>query len=176
MKMSNYEFQLTFALPARDADPDQFVDTLYEAGCDDATIGVGRVGQIGLMFNREAASAKDAIQSAIDDVLKGIPGARLIEAAPDYVGLTEAADIAGFSRQNMRSLMIKDLASFPIAVHGGKPAVYHLIEVLQWFKDIRRIDIGEPLLEISSVTRQVNLTKELRRLSESAREDIAHAL
>jgi len=162
--MTTYQFSLTFTLPSANEDPDIHVDALYEAGCDDATIGVGRHGYIALDFDREAASASAAIESALRNVRKAIPEAKLVEASPDYVGLTEAADIAGFTRQNMRKLALKGASSFPVAVHSGNPAVYHLHAVLKWFKDVRKMAVSKDLVEISAVTRQVNLAKELSQL------------
>ena len=141
-----------------------YVEALYEAGCDDATIGIGRHGYIALDFDRDAASANAAVESALRDVRKAIPAAKLVEASPDYVGLTEAADIAGFTRQNMRKLMLKGAGSFPVAVHAGNPAVYHLHAVLKWFKDVRKMAVRKDLVDISAVTRQVNLAKELSQL------------
>ncbi len=162
--MTTYGFSLLFTLPAEDEDPDIHVEALYEAGCADATIGIGKLGMIALDFDRDAASAHAAIESAMRDVRKVIPKAKLVEASPDYVGLTEAAEIAGFSRQNMRKLMLKDTNSFPVAVHIGNPAVYHLDAVLKWFKDVRKIAVRDDLVEISTVTRQINLAKELSQL------------
>ncbi len=162
--MTNFQFSLIFALPTAEESPDVYVDALYEAGCDDATIGIGRHGYIALDFDREAATASAAVESALRDVRKAIPAAKLIEASPDYVGLTEAADIAGFTRQNMRKLMLKGAASFPAAVHAGNPAVYHLHAVLKWFKDVRKMSVRKDLVEISAVTRQVNVAKELSQL------------
>ena len=162
--MTNYEFSLIFTLPRQDEDPDNYVEALYEAGCADSTIGIGRLGMIALDFDRDAASAYAAIKSAIRDVRKVIPGAKLIEASPDFVGLTEAAEIAGFSRQNMRKLALKDTTSFPVAVHAGNPTVYHLHSVLKWFQDVRKIAVPDWLVEMSAVTQQVNIAKELSLL------------
>ena len=64
----------------------------------------------------------------------------------------------------MRKLMLKETASFPAAVHAGNPAIYHLHAVLKWFKDVRKMDVRKDLVEISAVTRQVNLAKELSQL------------
>jgi hypothetical protein len=163
--MTTYEFSLIFQLPSAEEDPGAYVEALYEAGCDDSTIGIGRKGLIALDFDREASSANVAVESALRDVRKAIPNAKLIEASPDYVGLTEVADIAGFTRQNMRKLMLKGAASFPVAVHAGNPSVYHLDAVLKWFSDVRKIDVRNELIEISAATRRVNLAKELSQIS-----------
>src|SRR5690606_34686528 len=97
--MSEYEFTLKFRLPDASADPGQFIGALAEAGCDDAAVGIGQQGRIALDFTREAASALDAIISAIQAVKAAIPGAELIEASPDFVGLADVADLIGCTRQ-----------------------------------------------------------------------------
>lgn len=48
---------------------DDVVDRLYEAGCDDATIG-SRDGSAFIEFARESKSLEDAIRSAINSVKK----------------------------------------------------------------------------------------------------------
>lgn len=104
--MHEYEFTLKFRLPDASADPEQFIDALAEAGCDDAAVGVGQQGRIALAFTRKAASASEAIVSAVQEVRGAIPGVELVEASPDFVGLTDVADLVGCSRQNIRKLMI----------------------------------------------------------------------
>ena len=78
--VETYNFELSFKLPGVDADGEQYLDALYEAGCDDAMIGIGRKGFIGADFSRESASIELAVESAIRNVEKAIPGARLIDA------------------------------------------------------------------------------------------------
>src|SRR5439155_384770 len=82
------------------------IERLGAAGCDDALVGIGQPGRIALEFTREAHSAEAALVSALTDVKRAIPSARLIEAAPDFVGLTDVAEVVGMTRQNMRKLMI----------------------------------------------------------------------
>ena len=55
--MSVYEFELIFSLVAPFGDPDDIVNALFEAGCDDAIVGVGKRDRIALSFSRDAASA-----------------------------------------------------------------------------------------------------------------------
>src|ERR1700722_20402390 len=85
--VNSYTFMLTFSLPARGADPSQYLDALYEAGCDDASVGIGQHGVIGLDFTRSASSAEEALCSAIRSAQTAIPGAILVQAGPDLVGL-----------------------------------------------------------------------------------------
>ena len=83
--MKEYDFTLKFDLPDPGENPERYVDSLYEAGCSDASVGIGQVGRIGLNFIREASSAFDAVSSAISDVKKAIPNARLIEVTPSLM-------------------------------------------------------------------------------------------
>jgi hypothetical protein len=46
---------------------DSLANALYEAGCDDATVG-SSAGLVRVSFSREAAGLQDAIQSAVRDV------------------------------------------------------------------------------------------------------------
>ena len=162
--MNQYDFTLSFALPQKDVDPEVFVEQLYGDGCDDALIGIGQHGRIALDFTREASSAGEAVLSALSDVQRVIPGARLVEASPDLVGLTDIANLLGFSRQYMRKLVLKNGPECPLPVHEGKPAIWRLATVLAWFNEqqIRKID--EALLGISRINMQCNLFKESAEL------------
>lgn len=162
--MSEYEFRLKFRLPDANVDPGHFVDALAEAGCDDALVGVGQQGRIALDFTREAHTAFNAIVSAVRNVKKAIPGAQLVEASPDFVGLSDVAEIAGFSRQNMRKLMISNVATFPAAVHEGTPSIWHLASVLSWLREDQKRDVDVVLLEVAQTTMRLNIANETRRL------------
>ena len=159
--MKDYDFILKFELPDHDTDPEQFVDALYESGCDDASVGIGQQGRIALNFTRQSESALDAISSAIYDVKKAIPGVKLIEALPDLVGLTDIADVLGFSRQNMRKIAVNNKSVFPTPFHEGSVALWHLFKVLQWIKASRSYDIDDSLIEISGINMQVNLARQM---------------
>ena len=74
-------FTLNYELTSDESDMDTLVERLAEEGCDDALVGVGQPGRLALEFVREAASAHDAIEGAIEDVRRAVPNARLIEAA-----------------------------------------------------------------------------------------------
>ncbi|MDU6389703.1 MAG: DNA-binding protein, partial [Pantoea sp.] len=117
-----YIFTLRFQLPKPLLSEEQLLQRLIEAGCDDALVGSGVPGKVALEFTREAPSAKRAVLSAIQEVQSAVPDAQLIEAAPDFVGLTDVADIIGVSRQNMRKLMLSHSPHFPPPVHDGKTA------------------------------------------------------
>lgn len=160
-----FTFNLNFQLSDNDTHPEQLVESLGAAGCDDAVVGIGQAGRIALEFIRDAESALSAITSAIIDVQGAIPSARLIEAGPDLVGLTEIADVVGVSRQNMRKLALTHSATFPMPVHEGSSALWHLIDVLGWM--VNRSDayqLAPGTLEMASVTKQLNLAKQVQQL------------
>jgi hypothetical protein len=69
-----HTFTLQVQLPPGNSDPRQYLDALFEAGCDDATIGVGRPGVIALDFVRDAPTLDDAMATSIADVKRAIPG------------------------------------------------------------------------------------------------------
>ena len=167
-----YTFTLKYQLADDDRDPDALVERLSEAGCDDALVGIGQPGRLALEFTREADSADAAVRSALADVRSAVPSARLIEVAPDLVGLTDVADIVGVSRQNMRKLMLAHPGSFPAPVHEGSASIWHLADVLAWLQAKGSYALAMDVLEVACVALQVNVAKEGRRLSRSASEEL----
>jgi predicted DNA-binding transcriptional regulator AlpA len=169
--MAEFDFTLRFQLPGAAIDPDELARRLLEAGCDDALLGIGLPGRIALHFTRDASSAHAAIAGAISDVRRAVPGAILVEACPDLVGLTDVADLVGVSRQNLRGLMLRHPATFPVPVHEGNPSIWHLAAILQWLADRAGYEIDEHTLEIARATMQVNIAREALHLSDKARRE-----
>ena len=77
----HYDFTLRFQLSGQDGDAEQVVQRLGEGAGRDALVGTGVPGQIAMLFTRCAATELEAIQSAINDVLKALPGAALLPNA-----------------------------------------------------------------------------------------------
>lgn len=154
-----YTFTLKYQLAADDRDAAAVVERLGAAGCDDALVGTGVAGRIALAFTREAASAEAALQSALANVSHALPGARLTEAGPDYVGLSDVADILDMSRQNLRKLMLTHPASFPPPVHEGSTSIWRLADLLTWFAQ-RGYTLPLAVVEAAGAARQVNLAKD----------------
>lgn len=161
--MMIYEFTLKFAVPG-EIDMETLETRLFETGCDDALIGVGQKGRLALEFSREAVSAQEALTSAMADVKRAIPEARLIEVGPDLVGVTDIAELLDFTRQNMRKLLQSHLATFPLPLHEGRAALWHLSEVLDWFQTQQRRKIDEALREVARASMQANVARESRRV------------
>lgn len=156
-----YSFTLKYQLAQRDAHHDELVERLGAAGCDDALVGIGQPGRIALAFVREADSARAALLGALAEVKQAIPSAKLIEAAPDFVGLTDVADAVGVSRQNMRKLMVNHATSFPTPVHEGNASIWHLAEVMSWLQARGTYNVDASMLEVAQSAMQVNLAKEV---------------
>jgi hypothetical protein len=163
--MSEYEFTLKFNLQHSLVDPSVYVEQLYENGCDDALIGIGAKGYIALDFIREASSAYAAVSSAITDVKNVIPQANLIEATPDFVGLTDAAKILGCSRQNIRNLLVKDQSKSPLPVYEGTPSIWHLADILIWLREEKTYSIDDSLLEIAKINMNFNVARSWQKVA-----------
>ena len=160
--MMEYNFTLKYRLSDEDRDADALVERLGEAGCTDALVGIGIVGRLALEFTREAESAQIAVRSALEEVRAAIPSAELVEVLPDFVGLTDVAEIVGVSRQGMRKLMLTN-GDFPLPVHEGSASVWHLADVLAWLDGRKGYKPDRILRETASAALEVNVAKEARR-------------
>jgi predicted DNA-binding transcriptional regulator AlpA len=156
--MQEYEFTLKFKLSDSNVDPGIYLEPLYESGCDDALIGIGKKGYIALNFIREADSAFEAISRAIEEVHRVIPGAEIVEASPDFAGVTDIAKLLGCTRQNINKLLSKENSSPPPALYGGAQSIWHLAEILTWLFE-QNYPIEESLLDTAITTMNLNLAK-----------------
>ena len=167
-----YIFTLKYQLTEHDNDPDALVERLGEAGCDDALVGIGQTGRLALEFTREAESAQVAVRSALADVKRAIPSAKVVEAVPDFVGLTDVAEMVGVSRQAMRKLMLSHAATFPAPVHEGSASIWHLAEVLGWLEEKGGYALERKMLETARAALEVNLAREVGRLPVAAAREL----
>jgi len=169
--MNSYTFVLNFTLPGGKDDPEQYLDALYESGCDDAAVGIGQFGMIGLDFTRAARCADDAIRSAVENVRTAIPGAALVQAGPDLVGLTQMAEVFGFSRQNMRKYATGQSGApeaFPPPVVLGDPSLWHLAEIVAWLRLNTAVQPPDDVLEVSKAAAKLNFEVRRERLKNIA--------
>jgi len=164
--MSEYEFTLKFAIPSG-LDRETLEARLFEAGCDDTLLGTAQPGRMALRFARAAASAQQAVDSALRDVRVGVPQARLVEAEPDLVGVSDIAELFAFSRQNMRKLVQSHPESFPLPLHEGRSALWHLADVLEWFEAHQARTVDPTLREVARASLAVNAAREAGRLARS---------
>ena len=91
MTETEFEFDLVCALP-EDTEEGAILDALYEAGCDDAVVGLGASSLVGLGFTRTGKDPEVVISATVKQVMAGLPdGAKLREVRPDPVSLADVA-------------------------------------------------------------------------------------
>jgi predicted DNA-binding transcriptional regulator AlpA len=161
--MKTYEFGLLFDLKNDNINPDIYVDSLYDSGCDDALLAIGRKGSILLDFTRTANSAYQAIYSAIQNVKSVIPSAELIHISPDIVGVKELSLILECSKQNIQKYLTKK--DFPKPLYSTSQPIWYLDEVLEWFLSHQEQGqkIDDNLLDIARLARSINLSLENKK-------------
>lgn len=163
--MNEYEFTLRYRLAEPKENPESYLNSLVEAGCDDALVGIGRNGRVALNFTRQANSAFEAISSAISDVQQAIPTATLIEAAPDFVGVTDLAELFGVSRQYMKKFIDSKGVEFPEPLHEGRPTLWHLSDVLEWSITNESRHIQSEVSDVARVNMQLNVSRTCSKLT-----------
>lgn len=167
IKMKEYEFTLAFKLPDNAKNPENHLDALFEAGCDDALVGTGEYGYISLDFTREAEDSIEAIRNAFNDVIKAIPGATFEKASPDLVNLSDTASILGVSRQYVTKIYAENKENFPRAVYSGKTSLWHMSDVMTFLleqnksKDLSKIEESRDLSTIAMLLNLANSMTEV---------------
>lgn len=122
-----YEFDIVVSLPKGADDEDVILDALFEAGCDDAVVGLGASGLVGLGFTRVGVDAELVISEAVKQVLAALPtGSQLREVKPDLVSL---ADVAARLQVTRQALQKRDM---PPPSLGG---LYRASEMLPALED-----------------------------------------
>jgi hypothetical protein len=132
----NHTFTLVLASPR--TSNASLEDAVFEAGCDDAALGV-RGDTVYLEFDRGAATLLEATMSAIRDVQR-IPGVRVAHVEPDE--LVTGADIArrtGRSRESVRLLAegSRGPGGFPRPLSGAsgrRIRLWRWSEVVEWIE------------------------------------------
>ncbi len=131
------EFDFTLLLSGISDFTDEQIESLYEAGCDDATVAQ-RHGRVYVTFSRHAVSAVEAIVSAIENVKKSDIGASVQRV--DTCNLVTQAEIArriGRSRELVSKYATgeRGAGGFPAPacnIVEGKP-LWYWCEVAYWF-------------------------------------------
>jgi hypothetical protein len=133
--MSTHHFTLIVEAP--DLQEDSRLNTLFEAGCDDAT--VGRVGAVQYLdFDREAESFAAAVLEATKAIEAASVGARVVHLEPDdLVTMAEIAERTGRTRESVRLLIRgrRGPGGFPApATHfKSRQRMWRWQEVAAWF-------------------------------------------
>ena len=173
--MNTYDF--TLIVEGTDFLDDDIVNAVYEAGCDDATVGVS-VGVPCADFAREAPSLEEAALSAIADI-ESVDGIEVIRIAD--AGLVSIADIAertGRTRESVRLLVEgkRGPGGFPAPVtdpRRRRHRLWYWPEVARWLEST---GIGRADGDREQILAAINAWLELRRLRKTVEPERWEAL
>lgn len=173
----------TLFVEGLDVTSDAHIDALHEAGCDDATFGV-RDGAAYAIFDREAGGFGDALRSAIGDLLRALPQARVVRIEPDdLVTMATIARRCGRTRESIRLLANEDRGPGgfppPVAYVDERTRLWHWPDVARWLNEHRKAGI-EIDTEAADLVAAMNAAFDLRdhsgRLQPSDRTLVSKAL
>ncbi len=112
--MAEIEFELIFALPKGQHEAFDLMDAVFEAGFEDAIVGTGVNGMLGVALEAESDRAEDAILDAARAIQMQLPaGSILREVRPDLVSLADVAKRLDVTRQSLQK------RKMPPASQGG---------------------------------------------------------
>ncbi|SHG69208.1 hypothetical protein [Marivita hallyeonensis] len=101
--MAEIEFELIFALPEGEHDAFDLMDAVFEAGFEDAIVGTGVPGMLGVAMEAANERAEDAILNAARAIHNHLPaGTVLREVRPDLVSLADVAKRLDVTRQSLQ--------------------------------------------------------------------------
>lgn len=130
------EHEFTLVLDGIQDYDERVEDALFEAGCDDATLG-RRNGRVFLTFARTAPSLRKAVLSAVRDIRKASIGATVLRV--DLCNLVTQAEIArhiGRTRQLVHQYITgaRGPGGFPAPVcpASAEAPLWYWCEVAQW--------------------------------------------
>jgi len=149
-----FEFDLVFSLPKGSANEDALLDALFEAGCDDAVVGLGAPGLTAVSLERAGDNAEAVISEAATQVLNALPeGAELREVRPDLVSQADVAARLGVTRQALQK------RELPAPAVGG---LYRMSELYPRLVESRRgklaakVDAARAWFEASHGAQRIN--------------------
>jgi len=160
--MNNYQFQLVFLLHPNE-DAEQYLDALFEAGCDDALMSIGKAGYLAADFTRESITAYEAIKTAIKAVTDAISHAKLIKAGPYIANLSEMANLFGCTKQNLSKYARSESPkkeSFPCPIISGKVDYWYVLDIASWFYKQDKMNIQKQDIEVLKAIHDLNIAIE----------------
>lgn len=171
------DYQFTVIVHGADLQSEEAVDALFEAGCDDALIGVVDGAQY-LDFDRQAESFEQAVVSAVAAIESAVPGARVLRIA--NAGLVSMADIAeklGRTRESVRTLVSGDRGpgGFPLPVTDPRSRyrLWRWSDVAEWLRSELDLEVPESR---GSVETAINSALEWRANAHSLSSEQRRAL
>jgi hypothetical protein len=169
MRRDEHVFEVLFQIPGA-TEPDEYVVRAFEDEPlqEPAICGPDASGVFEAHFGRDDPRFEDAVLSAIGDLGRVFPEARLLEVKPDnLVTLDDIAERMGRTHESVR-LLVKGQrgpGGFPRAAGGGgrrRSKVWRWYEVERWFVEEMGIDV--PGHEHGAFLAAVNQLLELHRV------------
>ena len=78
-EIREFQFDVMIRLPKCCPDVEDVLDRLYGAGCDDAVVGLGTPGLLGLSFIRQGTDQEAVVAGAVKDAIAGLPAGAVVE-------------------------------------------------------------------------------------------------
>jgi len=155
----------TLFIEGLDVSSDAHVDALHEAGCDDATFGA-RDGAAYAIFDREAVSFGVAVRSAMADILRALPQARIVRVEPDdLVTMATIAKRCGRTRESIRLLANDDRGPGgfppPVAYVDDRTRLWRWRDVASWLNEHQKAKL-ELDTEAADLVASLNAAFDLR--------------
>lgn len=164
-KMKDYNFQIivTGTQINTNDEMEHITDILVGAGCDDSVIGSYNK-TLYLDFDRAADSYEQAIMSAIKDI-ESIAHLKVVSVdAGDYVGLSDAAELADTTRSALSNYNkgIRGNGQFPTPILRitNKNPVWRWSDIASWLNDNGKIE--QELVNNARTVEAINIALQLR--------------
>lgn len=158
-------YQFTLIVEGSDLQFDEFAEAVFEAGCDDALIGVSDGIQY-IDVDREASSLEEAILSVVADIeqVEGVSVVRIADAG--LVTMADVAERTGRTRESVRLLVSgnRGPGGFPPPVTDprGRYRLWRWADVERWFAVVLGERHGDGGPDVEAI---MNAGLELRHLS-----------
>lgn len=110
-------------LPQGCPDIEDLLDRLYESGCDDAIVGCGNPGSLGLSFIREETAREAVIARTVRDALAGLPEGAVVEGVTLSLSGVEGIVAAEFLSQEPCSRICPDHYHPSVEIHCWQKAL-----------------------------------------------------
>jgi len=164
--MNQYAFTLRFLIPGRDLD--ELSVRVYDRLDDASLMGPDEGGSYLLEYDRRARSLPAALTSAVEDLERALPEARILRIEEDDLAtMTDIARRSGRSAESVRLLVNgrRGPGGFPPAAGrlDARTKLWRWTDVGEWFAEA----LGEPLAdtEDSAFIQAFNDALDLRRLA-----------
>ena len=121
-----FQFELVFTLPEGHDDAFALTDAVFTAGFEDALVGTGVRGLLGVALDADGDDAETVILASARALIRALPsGTKLREVRPDLVSLSDVAEKLHVKRQALQQ------REMPFPVSGGLYRIDEVHAVLQ---------------------------------------------